>query len=234
MWHRYIIVGFIRTSGKVSIYIILWRCLPNIISPVKSGITFLRTSHPLIIILSWEFTFSISSAGPSLSSCICIYIRFSISGLNPSWVFLPAIISIDRNCIFTLLLSFLSSYHYYTISSTNTINSSRSIFQYWNVFNIIKVHIIKLPFIRLHTINHKQRGTHITNLQCSRSTRTTILHTSIQTCDLTNQCSWSSRCSWTLDIRWFNRRNGTCQSSFLLWHTETGNNDFIEYFCVFF
>src|SRR5689334_22409557 len=89
---------------------------------------------------------------------------------------LPSGICIQVYIITASSASFGSDHHY-SIGCTHTINSSGSIFQYGDTFNIIWCEVIELAFILLDTINNIQWCTHIPDLDIGRGAGAAIGHT---------------------------------------------------------
>ena len=111
----YIIVCFICTSGEISINIILRSAYPNIVFPIPSLIFRFCTTHPFLV-----FFFAVTTRIAITSrECFCCYIGMNIilyiSRTNIFRVFLPTIISINRNCIFRITTTFLSCNNHYSI-----------------------------------------------------------------------------------------------------------------------
>ena len=120
----YIIICFICTSREIRIDIILRSTYPDIIFPVPSLIFSVCTTHPFFIFFFTITTRIIITPRKCFCSYICMNIIFYISGANIFGVFLPAIIGVNRNCIFRITATFLCSNNYYSIRSTYTIQSS--------------------------------------------------------------------------------------------------------------
>ena len=124
MGYRYIIVCLIRTSGEIGIDIILRSAYPNIVFPIPSLVFRLRTVHPFFIFFFAITTRVTAASGECFCCYICMNIIFHIGRTDKFGVFLPTIISVNRNRIFRITTTFFSSNNHYSIRCTYPIQSS--------------------------------------------------------------------------------------------------------------
>ena len=228
---RNIIVRLIRTTGDIGIQIILRIGFPDEVIPVKRHISFFFSRQPFLIVF-----LTICIVGLSLNRFrldIIGDIGRRIRRFRESRRILPTVVCVQRNRILSVPFTFFRIDNNNTICRTHTVNSGRSIFQYRNALDIIEVDIIELACIRLHTVDHIQRITHVTDLDTGRSPRTAIRLARVQTGDLTDQCTRSRGGNRTADVFRTDGRDGTRQRRLFLRQTETGHHHFFQRLRIF-
>ena len=146
---------------------------------------------------------------------------------------MPTVIEVQSYGCLLVLRTIFCSNQYDSIRCFYSIDGSCSVFQYRNVLNIIYIQIIKLCLIFYNTIYHKERSTHISDLNRSTATRLSRLLTGSDTGYFTNQCSRNSRRSSTGDIFCTNSSNCRSNTPFTF-SPISHHNNLIQNFLIFF